>query len=293
MRRNYVKISLLIVFGLLVVITTTCFYHDSRHEKEMTFEFKSDAPDTSFFFPVSEYLIELNELKQRQVQSTVWLKDLKFPHDEKDQDRVDSLHFESLLLRSYIVDTNLHNPYKVDWVISYLETMRGEYCYKVPPAVENIKPATIMWTPNRESAIFYPFDRYEIKLNLEEQVSYDGAVTNTSPEKIMVHCKVPNFLINKKGDATFILSRPYTFKMMSIVFLLLVTFYIIYLWTKKSRNDILPQCIGLFTGVWSIRSIISTNAPVFPTVIDYFTLLIFMALGTLLFFHTVYSHDDK
>ncbi|WP_152269181.1 hypothetical protein [Agriterribacter humi] len=279
---------------LLIVITSIFFYKDAYNINSIVYNYPSDRQDTSalFFYPQSEYLIEINDLKQRQFQCNIWLKDFNFFYLNREKSFFDSTKFGNLLLRSYIFDSTLKYPNKIDWIVTFLENKEGSYCYEIPSFIETLPSKSVSWTPNIETSIFYPFDYYKFHLDFEEQASYIGMVTNISPEKITVNCKAPNFIITKNGLGDFELSRSWTFKTIAIVFLVLISFYTIYLWSNKSKTDVLAQSIGLFTGVWSIRTIISTNAPVFPTIIDYFTLLIFIALGTLLIFKTVDKKSD-
>lgn len=281
------KTAAFILLILLILTTSFFFYKDTNNTAELVYNYHADEQDTMFCYPKSEYLVVINDFKQRQFQCNIWLKHLSFPCLEKANSIFDSTKFESLLLRSYISDSTLNHPYKVDWVTSFLENKESEYTYKLPAFVETAASKTILWTPNKEASIFYPFDSYQFQLDFEEQASYTGILTNTAPEKITVSCKTPNFVIATKGSNNFQLSRSWTFKIFSIVFVILVSFYTIYLWSNKSKTDVLPESIGLFTGVWSIRTIISTDAPVFPTVVDYFTLIIFVALGTLLILKSV------
>ena len=281
------KTTAFLLLILLIATTSFFFFKDTTGKREFVYDFPTDKQDTIFCFPKTEYLLEINDFKQRQFQCNVWLKDLSFPCLDREKSYFDSARFESLLLRSYILDTSLEYPNKVDWVATFLENKVNKYCYELPPVVETAPSKTILWTANKETSTFYPFDSYKFHLNFEEQASYTGIGTNTAPEKITISCKAPNFVIRKKFPNDFELRRSWTFKIIAIVFVTLVSFYTIYLWSKKSKADVLAQSIGLFTGVWSIRTIISTNAPVFPTVIDYFTLIIFIALGTLMIFKSV------
>lgn len=272
---------------LLIGTTSFFFFKDIRNNNELIYSYPTDKQDTIFCFPKTEYLIDINDFKQRQFQCNIWLKELSFPCIDRKKSYFDSARFEGLLLRSYIFDSSLKYPNKVDWVATFLENKEGKYCYELPPLIETVPSKTILWTPNTETSIFYPFDSYKFHLNFEEQASYTGIGTNTAPEKITINCKAPNFILTKQSLNDFNLTRSWTFKIIALVFVILVSFYSIYLWSSKSKTDVLAQCIGLFTGVWSIRTIISTNAPIFPTIIDYFTLIVFVALGTLLIFKTV------
>ncbi|WP_194972540.1 hypothetical protein [Aquiflexum lacus] len=282
-----------ILLILLIGTTSFFFFKDIQNDNEQTYNYPADEQDTLFCFPKTEYLIDINDFKQRQFQCNIWLKDLSFPCLDREKSYIDSARFGSLLLRSYIFDSSIEYSNKVDWIATFLENKEGEYVYKLPPLIETVTSKTILWTPNKETSIFYPFDSYKFHLSFEEQASYSGIVTNIDPEKITITCKVPNFIITKDSGYDFNLSRSWTFKIITLVFVILVSFYTIYLWSKKSKTDVLAQSIGLFTGVWSIRTIISSDAPIFPTVIDYFTLIVFVALGTLLIFKTVEKNTSN
>ena len=284
---NNLKKIILFILILFISIITFIFYNDVHKTDRLVFNNPSDEPDSMFFFPNTEYLIEIDGFKQRQFQCNIWLKSLSFEYLDEEKACYDSAKFESLLLRSYITDATSYYSYQLDWISIFLENIEKNYCYKIPPYIERISSKNITWTPNIETSIYYPFDSYKFHLNLEEQSTYTSVVTNISPEKVTIVCKLNNFCIVKKGINEFILKRLWTFKLITIIFILLIIFYTIYLWISKSTINILTQSIGLFVGVWSIRTIICTNAPVFPTVIDYFTLVIFITLGTLLIYKSI------
>lgn len=62
---------------------------------------------------------------------------------------------------------------------------------------------------------------------------------------------------------------------MLAVFLLAVLLGIlVFLTTIRSNTQLLPSILGYVAGVWGIRSIISTSAPLFPTVTDYVALVL-------------------
>jgi hypothetical protein len=290
------KKSALIILAVMIVIITYFFYKDSSNEKEIEFEFASDIhQDTIFLRPYSEYAIELIDLRQRQIQSNVWLKNLYFSYSDNEKNYSDTSKFVSLTLRSYLLNKSnkSHKIYKIDWVNTFLENHKGEQCRVLGNYVEASPFRTMLWTPNKANSIFFPFDSYQFNLEFEEQAEYDGVITNISPEKISIDCKIPNFSIQKISDTQFILTRSWTFRIITIIFIILILFYTAYLWVNKSKADILTQSIGLFTGVWSIRTIVSTNAPIFPTIIDYFTLLIFIALGLLLIIKSIEKDKDN
>jgi len=148
--------------------------------------------------------------------------------------------------------------------------------------------------------VLYPFDRYKSEfgiwvLNASKQEPKAVSIKVTTK----VHEYLPGFYITDVKDMlTFqkeaedfdelgiIPKNTFSFTLVRGKFIRLFTVYIytiafiflIYIGFRRSTNELLIQSMGYFAALWGIRNIISGKIEIFPTIIDYLTLILFTML---------------
>ncbi len=263
-----------IFFGVLSLMITTIFIVDVNRSRNNihTIYFDEDDPGEEFAYPVSEYEIEINEpIGLVGFSCDIWIKSLGFKKQGRFLDSDDDCYVTDIVLRSYQINPDKRN--KIDWSTVIYENERNKQeCYSIGAIVEKMPPQNVRWSFSESSPELFPFDTYEFDLKFEEETEYTGVLTNKQPEQITIKLNHPNFNITSVSPDKIILRRKYFLQFVTLFFLALVVVFTYYLFRQKTLADFYPKIIGLFVGIWGVRSILVTDAPVFPTVVDYFTL---------------------
>ena len=145
----------------------------------------------------------------------------------------------------------------------------------------------------------YPFDSYKAEFGIS-LMNLSGEQQKAAPIKVttIVENYLPGFYMTDTKDAlTFqkkaessakeiLPENTFSFKLMREKFIRLFTLYIysmafiflIYIGFRRSIQELLIQSLGYFAALWGIRNIISGKVEIFPTIIDYLTLILFTML---------------
>jgi hypothetical protein len=145
----------------------------------------------------------------------------------------------------------------------------------------------------------YPFDSYKAEFGIL-LMNLSGKQQKAAPIKVttIVENYLPGFYMTDTKDAlTFqkeaassakeiLPDNTFSFKLMREKFIRLFTLYIysiafiflIYIGFRRSIQELLIQSLGYFAALWGIRNIISGKVEIFPTIIDYLTLILFTML---------------
>lgn len=231
-------------------------------------------------YPTSTYDIDVGELKAvNQFNSKIKFSDFAFLGIDNHEPRSDEREIRDIRLRFYF--SSLANDRKAPVVDSVVPIIDKPINYRELD-LENRPPKDFVWTASENSAVFYPFDRYVLGLHVEEQVDTPGAVTNTPPESFNVRLTNPRFIASKvvrssagSLDVGFIvLKRPWLLRILAVCLLIVSLVFVSFLFTLKTPKEFLPGSLGYIAGVWGMRNIISTDAPVFPTITDYLAMVL-------------------
>jgi hypothetical protein len=146
---------------------------------------------------------------------------------------------------------------------------------------------TFSWTgvPQR-GPFFYPFDSYILRVNpsilqVSDADSYpiypvdtlitDFGNSNFIPHLKNLHAKSPNDLY------VITVQRPVILRMLAIVVGILLVVWLTYLIWFAKAEEYAGQIVTLFVGVFSIRNSLLSGAPVFPSLIDYCALAVYLS----------------
>lgn len=294
--RKFLRTGLVVVLAAFVILCTVVYWRDARAIRDgRVHEYRTEhsgllnpaeAEVGANVFPVSEYLIEIGELKGvDHFESAIRLNDLQFLHPDGKQygslPNETPCELSQILLRFYKNTSETSSAGYPEVVDTVLEPFAGPAvrCFGLRGDTLKRRPsikygwAVVHGTPER-----YPFDEYTLRLEPEEQVDYTGTVTNSPPELIKVTANDPRYNISSfavdKGVALVTLRRSSFLRVLALFLLAVLLGFVVYLTTIKSNTQLLPSILGYVAGVWGIRSIISTSAPLFPTVTDYVALVL-------------------
>lgn len=233
-------------------------------------------------YPISGYLIEIGELKGvNHFESSIRLNDFHFVHENGQRDdRTISEECELSKISLYFYknshETSSSGYREVDGALNVFEGPPVK-CYAL--GGDRTRAAqTYSWVVLNGTPGSYPFDEYTLRLDPEEVVIFSGTATNSRPELIKVTATDPRFNISSfvidKDAALVTLRRPLLLRVLAVYLLAVLIGFIIYLLTISSNTQLLPGILGYVAGVWGIRTIISSSAPLFPTLTDYLALLL-------------------
>ena len=233
-------------------------------------------------YPVSTYDIDIGELKAvNQFSSKIKLSNLHFLRGDNNQPDNTDRQIRDLRLRFYFASTSedTSNKFVVDNVVPNIVDVP---IMTSALDLEKRPPKDFIWTASENSAAFYPFDRYSLSLLTEEELDTPGAVTNTPPELLKVRLTNPrftatDFVRSSQGGLPIgfvILKRPWLLRILAVCLLVVALVFVSYLFTLKTPKDFLPGTLGYVAGVWGMRNIIATDAPMFPTIIDYVSMIL-------------------
>ena len=145
--------------------------------------------------------------------------------------------------------------------------------------------------------VLYPFDRYRAEFGVDiSHVAKAGE--NAVPLKVttLVQDYLAAFhMADARNELTFqreasalspITPNSFSFTLVRDNFLRMFTIYIyavafvflIYIGFRRTIQELLPQSLGYFAALWGIRNIIAGKVDIFPTLIDYLTLMLFTML---------------
>jgi hypothetical protein len=239
-------------------------------------------------YPTSTYDIDVGELKAvNQFNSKIKFSQIAFLGIDNHEPSHDDREIRDIRLRFYFSSlANDKKPPVVDTVVPIIEKPINY----LELDLEKQPPKDFVWTANENSAVFYPFDRYVLGLHVEEQVDIPGAVTNTPPESFNVRVTNPRFIASKVVRSSaggldigfVVLQRPWLLRILAVCLLIVSLVFVSFLFTLKTPKEFLPGSLGYIAGVWGMRNIISSDAPVFPTITDYLAMVLLGVVALLI-----------
>jgi len=172
----------------------------------------------------------------------------------------------------------------------------------------------------------YPFDKYDAEFGIElskfgtKNRSYWYAL-NWDAIAIGIEENLPDFDINNQKRSltfqdeafrtnSFLYEHEHTTFSFSLVRGLFIRWFTIFIYSiafllligigfSRTINDLFEASLGYFAALWGIRNIISGKVDIFPTIIDYITLMLFsilllIILGRLLhqYWSLEFHHDE-
>lgn len=307
-RRKYYKSGMLIILIGFLITCTFAYYVDTQrnttlpvyelrplHSQEQD-EFEASQ---SGVYPITTYDITVSEFKgANRFESKVKLSNLDFERPKGNTVEVPDPVLYDIFLRFYFASpSQKQSESRVDAEVSITDGKPIKLDDIDSAYVEHISPRDFVWTASESSASLYPFDSYVLSLNTEEEAEYTGVIgTNSAPEKLRVMVINPrlvsSFTVNN-GIGFVHLRRPWLLRMLAIFLYAVLIAFVYYLFTLKSLKQFLPSALGYVAGIWGIRSIISTDAPTFPTITDYASLILLGVVEWIVAWKLIFSKEEE
>jgi hypothetical protein len=160
----------------------------------------------------------------------------------------------------------------------------------------------------------YPFDSYNAEFGIsllnafkQEQPAVPVKVTT------IVEDYLPGFYMTDTKDAltfqkkaeasareilpdntfSFVLVREQFLRLFTIYIYSLAFIFLIYIGFRRNTQELLLQSLGYFAALWGIRNIISGKVEIFPTIIDYLTLILFTLLLLIIIGRLLQEYYEK
>jgi hypothetical protein len=157
-----------------------------------------------------------------------------------------------------------------------------------PPAWGSLMgKGTFGWTgDSRFGPFVYPFDTYVLRVNpdliqLTDASEYSNAPIDTLqmdfensnfiPHLIKLNAQQPNDPYQVE------LQRPAILRVLAVIIAILLVAWLIYLIWFANPDEYAGNVVTLFVGVFSIRTSLLSGAPVFPSLIDYCALAVYLS----------------
>jgi len=157
-----------------------------------------------------------------------------------------------------------------------------------PPAWGALRGTdTFTWSAEPErGAFFYPFDRYNLHVNPSlmevsdpaiypslsiDTLSADFTNSNLVPQLHNLEAKYPD------DRYSISLERPILLRFLAVIVGGLLVLWLGYLLWSSKAGEQAGQLVSLFAGVFAIRSSLLSGAPLFPSLIDYCALAIYLS----------------
>ncbi len=151
---------------------------------------------------------------------------------------------------------------------------------------------------------FYPFDGYELALKFAIYTpsnSFREYGAWYQPEEIMVVSRTNMIFLNPRyerlaqgtSQVRMRIARLRMLQYLTATLVLIELLFIIYLLTIVNLQDLMAKGLGYLVGLYIIRNILVTNAPQFPTFIDYGTLFLICIVFFLMLFKFLPSEEER
>ncbi len=148
-------------------------------------------------------------------------------------------------------------------------------------------------------SFFYPFEDYVLNFELDftkktgEQIPVNLQVKNQIDEAIIVKNCTAGYSFDKNASDpnsfNFVLKR-HRFVRATAVILYSVAFaFLVYIATREETSKVLSNSLGYLAALWGVRAIIIGSAKMFPTVVDFITLGLYVAVVAIVAYKWLFS----
>lgn len=156
-----------------------------------------------------------------------------------------------------------------------------------------------LWAEQGRPSNLYPLDRYRLVFDPHGCADYEALElcdpsdneSRLETERIRVMVADRNFESSCQSDGGRLvceLARPRFVRFLSGTLLLLSLIFLTSLFRSSGVGELLPRSLGFFGTLWGLRNlIVPKSIEAFPTLVDFATLSIFLALFFLILYRTL------
>jgi len=144
---------------------------------------------------------------------------------------------------------------------------------------------------------FYPFDGYDLSFNC----AFYTRPGWYEPNRVMIRSMSNLILLNPRYGMTDLGRDAFRMRVVRLriqqfltaTLILVEILFLLYLLTIVDLQELLRKGLGYLVGLFIIREILVTNAPLFPTIIDYGTLFLFCVAFFLMLFKFLGGAEER
>jgi hypothetical protein len=147
--------------------------------------------------------------------------------------------------------------------------------------------------PYSSAPFYYPFESYDIDTYLE----YKKCNSEEMPLKLLVINSIDELNIDslrvgysfegyqtRSGAYSITLKRHSFVRAMAIIILLVALLYLLYNVAKEETSKVPANSLGFIAALWGIRQIIIGSVKLFPTIVDYTILALYLVVALIVLY---------
>ena len=144
---------------------------------------------------------------------------------------------------------------------------------------------------------FYPFDGYELSFNYTIHGNYGWY----EPDELKLRSATNLIFLNPRYEMTDLGREGFRMRVgrlrlqqfLTMTLILIEILFLLYLLTIVNTHELLAKSLGYLLGLFIIRQILVTSAPMFPTFVDYSTLFLFCVVFFLMLFKFLGGTEER
>ncbi len=167
------------------------------------------------------------------------------------------------------------------------------------PTTAANRPWTSVSLPYSSQSFFYPFEDYVLNIQIDfkrksgEEIPLNVAMENRIDETIIIkRCETGySFDRNTTDSNSFnLILKRHRFVRATAVILYSIAFaFLFYIATREETSKVLTNSLGYIAALWGIRGIIVGSSKLFPTIIDFVTLILYVAVFIIVAYKWLFS----
>jgi hypothetical protein len=170
-------------------------------------------------------------------------------------------------------------------------------------AVKSNKTLSHFTLPYTSRSLEYPFEDYILNIQVDLRGKNDTEkplsvlVVNEIDEAIILKDCGPGYSFDNNSpdlnSFNFLLKRHRFLRAMAIILYLVASIFLIYIATLEETAKVMANCLGYIAALWGIRSIIIGSAKLFPTMIDFLTLALYLLVVIIIFYKWLFTQNTQ
>jgi hypothetical protein len=165
-------------------------------------------------------------------------------------------------------------------------------------------PATTRpWTsanlPYTSQSFFYPFEDYVLNIQVDfkrkdgQEFPLNLAIENRIDEAIIIKRCEPGYSFDKNvtdsNSFNLILKRHRFVRATAVILYIIAVAFLFYIATREETSKVLTNSLGYIAALWGIRGIIVGSSKLFPTIIDFVTLILYVTVFIIVAYKWLFS----
>jgi hypothetical protein len=169
-------------------------------------------------------------------------------------------------------------------------------------------PSTVTATVNRpwtaigllysSQSFFYPFENYVLNIQIDfEKKSVPALlnlkVINQIDEAVIVKKCVAGYSFDGSvpdpNSFNFVLKRHRFVRLTALILYSVAFVFLVFIATREETSKVLTNSLGYLAALWGVRAIIIGSVKLFPTVIDFMTLGLYVAVFSIIIYKWLFG----